>query len=309
VEVLGVRYPLIQSGMGGVAGPDLAVAVSAAGAAGCLGGYKLVGDDLTAALDELQRRTSTVVGVNLIPEVVGPDTLRRQVEQVLARSNQRLFLFLFGLPEPEILRLIHDAGRVAVVQVGTVADARCAAEYTPVIVAQGEEAGGHLLGTLPRDELVTAIRADLPDVCVVAAGGIGAAEDAARARAAGADGVCAGTAFITAAESLAHPIFKSAVIGARGTDTVITNVYRIGWPGRRHRVLRTAATDNPAQRSQFIGRTQMAGRSYLVPRFSAAVPTETTTGAIAEMAQYCGLSCDGVTGPASAADLVARLAG
>jgi nitronate monooxygenase len=117
-----------------------------------------------------------------------------------------------------------------------------------------------------------------------------------------------GTAFVVAYESRAHPYFKTAVTTADEADTVITDVYEIGWPGRRHRVLATAVTRDAKQAKNFIGRTVVEGKPYLVPRFSAAVPTDATSGRIEEMAMYCGLSCGAVSYELSAADVVAEFA-
>ncbi|MFJ7330954.1 NAD(P)H-dependent flavin oxidoreductase [Streptomyces cyaneofuscatus] len=307
--VLGTQVSLLQSGMGGVAGAELACAVSNAGAAGCFGGYKLVGEALSAVLERLADGTDRPVGVNLIPEVVGPEELDRQVAQVLAETPDTVYVSLFGMPEDAVLERIAAAGRRTVVQVGTVEDGVHAAERGAVVVAQGIEAGGHLLGTSQRDALVAALRDRLPDACLVAAGGIGGPAEAGRALAAGADGVLLGTAFVVAHESRAHGHFKSAVTAADGSDTVITDVYEIGWPGRRHRVLATAVTADPGQPKKFIGRTVVEGKPYLVPRFSAAVPTEATSGRIEEMALYCGRSCTAVSAEAPAADVVAAYAG
>jgi nitronate monooxygenase len=305
---LGVDVSLLQSGMGGVAGADLACAVSNAGAAGCVGGYKLVGDALSAMLHRLTAGTDRPVGVNLIPEVVGPEELVRQLEQVLDETPPRVYLSLFGMPSDAVFDRIAATGRHLVVQIGTVADGVQAAERGAVVVAQGIEAGGHLLGESNRDELVATLREHLPGACIVAAGGIGSPADAGRAVAAGADGVLLGTAFVVAHESRAHPYFKAAVTAAAETDTVISDVYEIGWPGRRHRVLATAVTGNPKQAKNFIGRTVVEGKSYLVPRFSAAVPTDATSGRIEEMAMYCGLSCGSISSEVSAADVVAEYA-
>ncbi|MGW7595272.1 hypothetical protein, partial [Streptomyces rubiginosohelvolus] len=117
-----------------------------------------------------------------------------------------------------------------------------------------------------------------------------------------------GTAFVVAHESRAHARFKSAVTGADETDTVISDVYGIGWPGRRHRVLATTVTADPRQPAKFIGKTVVEGKPYLVPRFSAAVPTEATSGRIEEMALYCGRSCGAIFDEVSAADVVATFA-
>ncbi|MFB7372429.1 NAD(P)H-dependent flavin oxidoreductase [Streptomyces sp. NPDC056222] len=307
--VLGTEVSLLQSGMGGVAGAKLACAVSNAGAAGCVGGYKLVGDALSAVLERLVAGTDRPVGVNLIPEVVGPEELDRQVAQVLAETPQHVYVSLFGMPEDAVFERVSAAGRQTVVQVGTVEDGVHAAERGAVVVAQGIEAGGHLLGVSGRDELVTALRDRLPDACLVAAGGIGGPAEAERAVAAGADGILLGTAFVVAHESRAHGQFKSAVTEADASDTVITDVYEIGWPGRRHRVLATAVTADPRQPKKFIGRTMVEGKPYLVPRFSAAVPTDATSGRIDEMALYCGRSCTAVSAEAPAAEVVAAYAG
>ncbi|MBQ0826579.1 nitronate monooxygenase [Streptomyces tagetis] len=308
-DVLGARVALLQSGMGGVAGAELARAVSEAGAVGCAGGYKLTGDALSALLARLTAGTGRPVGVNLIPEVVGPDGLVRQVRQVLDETPDRVHLSFFGPPPDAVLERVGALGRAAVVQVGTVADGVRAAGLGAVVVAQGIEAGGHLLGTERRDDLVAALRERLPGAPLVAAGGIGSPAEAARAVARGADGVLLGTAFVVAHESRAHARFKAAVGAAAASDTVITDVYAIGWPGRRHRVLATAATAEPGRAATFIGRTVVEGRPYLVPRFSAAVPTDATTGRIEEMAMYCGLSCGAVSREAAAAEVVAAFAG
>jgi nitronate monooxygenase len=113
---------------------------------------------------------------------------------------------------------------------------------------------------------------------------------------------------VIAHESRAHPYFKAAVTAAGESDTVITDLYQIGWPGRRHRVLATSVTADPEQARKFIGRTVVEGKPYLVPRFSAAVPTDATSGRVEEMAMYCGLSCRAVSAQRSAADVVAEFA-
>jgi nitronate monooxygenase len=73
-------------------------------------------------------------------------------------------------------------------------------------------------------------------------------------------------------------------------------------------VLATAATADPGLPAKFIGRTVVEGKPYLVPRFSAAVPTEATSGRIEEMALYCGRSCSEINEEVSAADVVAAFA-
>ncbi|GAA3132348.1 hypothetical protein GCM10017687_55260 [Streptomyces echinatus] len=108
--VLGTDVSLLQSGMGGVAGSELACAVSDAGAAGCAGGYKLAGGALSAMLARLTSGTDRPVGVNLIPEVVGPDELDRQVAQVLDETPDRVHLSFFGMPHDAVFDRVTAAG-------------------------------------------------------------------------------------------------------------------------------------------------------------------------------------------------------
>ena len=82
---------------------------------------------------------------------------------------------------------------------------------------------------------------------------------------------------------------------------------------RRHDVARvrfcaTSATRDAKQARKFIGRTVVEGKPYLIPRFSAAAPTEATSGRIEEMAMYCGLSCGAISGGKPAAEIVADFA-
>ncbi|NIU63298.1 MAG: enoyl-[acyl-carrier-protein] reductase FabK, partial [Pseudomonas stutzeri] len=50
--MLGIEYPIIQAGMGGVAGAELTAAVSNAGGLGVIGGAMLMGDALR---DEIRK--------------------------------------------------------------------------------------------------------------------------------------------------------------------------------------------------------------------------------------------------------------
>src|SRR5258708_20043286 len=72
--LLGIEHPIIQSGMGRVAGPELAAEVSRAGGLGVLAGLNLAPDDLRAQIRRLRDLTSEPFGVNLWlhPDVESP---------------------------------------------------------------------------------------------------------------------------------------------------------------------------------------------------------------------------------------------
>ncbi|MFJ9566073.1 NAD(P)H-dependent flavin oxidoreductase [Streptomyces fuscichromogenes] len=306
---LPVAFPLVQAGMGGIATPQLAAAVSDAGALGTIALYKLSADSCRAAVLETATLTSRPFGVNVIPEVVGDPLLRAQVTAAAnAMPDDRpMVLNSYGLPPSWLASELEGSRFTLMVQVGTPADAARAADLgARTVVLQGTEAGGHLLGQLPLTELLTKTRALNPPVHLVAAGGIEDGRRLCELGELGAEGWLLGTAFVAARESGAHELYKTALIDADGAaDTVVSDRFEIGWPGRRHRVLRSTVTDSPSPLpSQFIAWTSVAGRRHPVPRGSAAVPTTETTGRIDEMARYAGQGCGAVRAVLPAADIV-----
>ncbi|MER7467824.1 nitronate monooxygenase [Streptomyces sp. NPDC097981] len=306
---LGLELPLLQAGMGAVAGPALCAEVSRAGAGGTLALYKEPPARAARLVREVAAATSRPFGVNVVPEVTGPAGCLDQLRAVLPELPRGGFVTSFGLPDAEAARAVRAAGHPLVVQVGTLTDAGTAlGQGAAVLVLQGTEAGGHLLGRQPVGLLLAAVRARHPHAVLAVAGGIATGKDLADAVARGADGAMAGTLFVPAAESTAHPEFKRRVVEAVADDTLITSLFDIGWPHRPHRVLRTAlttATDRAP--ATFIATTRVDGRKYPVPRYSAAAPGDVTTGRIEEMAMYCGRSCTRVTDRHPAAVTVARV--
>ena len=308
-QALNVKFPLLLAGMGGVAGPELVPTVSNAGVAGTLGLYKMPVDHIALILRETEQLTSAPYGANFVPEVLDESDLLARVQAVLTFSRPSVFLSFFGLPSPAVAAAVRAAGRKLVVQVGTVREASAAVELgTDVIVLQGIEAGGHLLGGQFTQALLEEVRVLLPSATIAVAGGVATGEEFARLSGLGADGICCGTLFIPTLESRAHPVYKQEVLRARARDTEITNLFDIGWPRRRHRVIRTPrVADGRCDPVAFIARTQVYGRPCLISRYSAAVPTVETTGAVEEMALYCGTSCHQIVdADASASAVVAR---
>src|ERR1700746_1117331 len=64
-DLLGVRYPIVQTGMGWVAGARLTAATSAAGGLGILASATMPYDQLKAAIHEVKDRTGNPFGVNV----------------------------------------------------------------------------------------------------------------------------------------------------------------------------------------------------------------------------------------------------
>ncbi|WP_424215882.1 NAD(P)H-dependent flavin oxidoreductase (plasmid) [Streptomyces sp. BI20] len=306
---LGLRLPLLQAGMGAVAGPELCAAVSRAGAGGTLALYKEPPACAARLTRAVAAATDRPFGVNVIPEVIGTTGCLDQLRAVLPELPPTAFVTSYGPLPPEAADTIRAAGHPLVVQVGTLPDAHTAlAHGATALVLQGVEAGGHLLGRHPAHHLLATVRAHHPHALLAVAGGVATGRDLARAVARGADGAMAGTLFVPTAESAAHPRFKERVLAAGAEDTLVTTLFDIGWPHRPHRVLRTPLTTAPDRApAAFIATTRVDGRDHPVPRYSAAAPGAATTGRVEEMAMYCGRSCARVTAPHPAAATVARI--
>src|SRR5437870_8173315 len=91
-RLLNIRHPVLQSGMGRVAGPDLAAEVSRAGGLGILAGLNLPPDDLWAQILRVRELTDAPFGVNLWlhPEVERPIDPARLPETDVAAVNATL---------------------------------------------------------------------------------------------------------------------------------------------------------------------------------------------------------------------------
>jgi len=285
-KLVGCTVPIQQAGMGAAAPPELAAAVSEAGAFGMLGAARggLNATTLAGMLDRTRKLTTRPFGVNFImrPGGVAARSPRQFIEQ--AASAARAVEFFYTDPNAEFVRIVHDHGALASWQVGSREEALAAAEAgCDLIVAQGIGAGGHVRGTVGLLDLLCEVLESVPEVPVLAAGGIGNGRAMAAALAAGADGVRVGTRFVAAEEAGVHPIYTEAVIAARAQDSVYTRTFHVGWPEAPHRVLRSSIDAAEAFQGEIIGKVvNLDGTQPAVPRFSTTVADRTATGEVGE---------------------------
>ena len=222
----------------------------------------------------------------------------------LAASRARLVEFFWVDPDPNLVARVHAGGALAGWQIGSVAEARQAADAgCDLIVAQGVEAGGHVRGSVGLLPLLDGVLAAVT-VPVLAAGGISTGRSMAAVLAAGAAGVRVGTRFLATPESGAHPDYIAALLAAGGEATVLTTQFGVGWPAAPHRVLAGALDAAQAHRAEVVATTR-AGRP--VPRWSSQTPSTEVTGDVAAMALYAGQGVGQVTGTIPAAEVVATL--
>lgn len=218
-ERLGIEHPVILAPMGVMAGGRLAAAVSEAGGLGLIGGG--YGD--SSWLDqEFSAAGNARVGCGFITWSLAKNPAL--LDQVLARHPAALMLS-FGSPTPFAAR-IKEFGVPMICQVQSMVHARVAVDAgADVIVAQGNEAGGHS-GARSTFTLVSEISDFLasasPNTVLVAGGGVSDGRSLAAALMLGADGVLVGTRMIASAESAAPQGFKSAIVSADGDSTIKT---------------------------------------------------------------------------------------
>lgn len=209
----------------GLAGHELAAAVSAAGGLGTIGilppGY------LRSEIAAGRRLTDGPLAVNLLL----PFARRAHFE---AASEADVVVTFWGKPERRTAKIwLHQcgSGEEAVAARDAGADA---------VIAQGVEAGGHVRGSVPAVELLARVRdAVADDYPVLSAGGIADAADVRTRLEAGAEAVVCGTRFLMAEESGAHPAYKARLVDAR--ETFVTELFGVGWPAP-HRVVPNHAT-------------------------------------------------------------------
>lgn len=223
---LGVELPVVQAGMGGgVAGSELAAAVSEAGGLGTLGmaGAGSLRRELAAA----RRLTPRPIAVNILLPFA-----RRSHWEVADEAD--CVVTFWGQPR-------RRTSAVWVHQCGSVEEARAAAAAgADAVIAQGVEAGGHVRGSTPALELLGQVRDAVGELPVLVAGGIAEAADVRRALEAGADAALCGTRFLLSDESRAHPDYKRRCLEAE--RTALTELFGVGWPAP-HRVVANAATE------------------------------------------------------------------
>ncbi len=304
-ELVGCPVPIQQAPMGAVSSPDLAVAVADAGGVGTVSALGVPADAFLRRVDDMRRRTGGVLSVNVLLEDTDEDVV------VAAAERVRVVDFFWFEPSPRLVELVHRAGALAGWQIGSVEEARAAADAgCDLVTAQGREAGGHVRGNRPLLPLLREVLDAVP-IPVLAAGGIADAGAVAAVLAAGADGVRIGTRFVAATESAAHSGYQQALVEATGDCTVISDAFARNCPlcasRPRHRVLRSAVDRVSALDRDVVGTLTAGGRRTPIPRGAGLPPVTAVDGDVAAMALYAGVGVGAVTAVRPAADLIGEL--
>lgn len=229
----GIRYPLVQTGMGWVAGPRLVSAAANAGALGVLASATMPADRLRSAVREVKERTDAPFGVNIRADAGDAH------ERVRIIIDEGVKVASFALaPSRELITQLKDAGVVVIPSVGAKRHAeKVAAWDVDAVQVQGGEGGGHT-GNIATTVLLPQV-VDAVDIPVIAAGGFHDGRGLAAALAYGAAGIAMGTRFLLTSDSTVPDAVKARYLAAAVQDVTVTTKV----DGLPHRMLRTELVD------------------------------------------------------------------
>jgi nitronate monooxygenase len=266
-----LRIPVIAAPMaGGPSTPELVAAVASAGGFGFLAAGYLAPDALAKQITSTRELSSEPFGVNVfVPggkSDVDIEAYRAQLAieaqkygteageptwnddhydakiDLLVAERVPVVSFTFGLPKPQDVTRLHDAGAFLVVTVTNPDEARqAAATGVDGLCVQGFESGGHRGlftddGTSPAGGetygLLAALRliASAVELPLVAAGGIVHGRDLAAVLAGGAVAAQCGSAFLRSPEA-GTPATQRTALAAGGRSTTFTRAFS-GRPAR-----------------------------------------------------------------------------
>lgn len=235
-KLVGVEHPVVQTGMGWVAGARLVSATANAGGLGILASATMTLDELATAIGKVKAVTDKPFGVNIRADATDAGD---RIE-LMIREGVRVASFALA-PKPELISRLKEAGAVVIPSVGAAKHARKVAAWgADAVIVQGGEGGGHtgpVATTLLLPSVLDALRGK--DIPVIAAGGFFDGRGLAAALCYGAAGVAMGTRFLLTRDSTVPEAVKRRYLDAALNGTVVTT--RVD--GMPHRVLRTGLVE------------------------------------------------------------------
>ena len=234
-DLVGIEYPIVQTGMGWVAGPKLVSATANAGALGILASATMDFAQTKASIAEVKSRTVKPFGVNLRADSADVN------DRISLMIDEGVKVASFAqAPKPDLIARLKDAGLVVIPSIGAKRHAEKVLEWgVDAVLVQGGEGGGHT-GAVPTTillpQVVDAVQGRVP---VIAAGGFFDGRGLVAALAYGASGIAMGTRFLLTSDSSVPQAVKGYYLGKGVLDTVVS----VQVDGVPHRVLRTELVD------------------------------------------------------------------
>jgi NAD(P)H-dependent flavin oxidoreductase YrpB (nitropropane dioxygenase family) len=219
-DLVGVRHPVVQTGMGWVSGPRLVSGTANAGGLGILAGATMSVEELERAILDVKGRTDQPFGVNLRADA--GDAGERC--DLLIEHGVKVASFALA-PKPELISKLKEHGLVVMPSIG-------AAKHAVKVAGWGADA---VPTTLLLPAVLDALHGSGADIPVVAAGGFFDGRGLAAALSYGAAAVGMGTRFLLTRDSAVPDAVKQLYLDTDLTGTVVTAKV----DGMPHRMLRT----------------------------------------------------------------------
>jgi NAD(P)H-dependent flavin oxidoreductase YrpB (nitropropane dioxygenase family) len=261
-DLVGVRHPVVQTGMGWVAGPRLVSGTANAGGLGILASATMTLEELEKAIVEVKARTDNPFGVNLRADAGDAgDRCRLLIDHGVKVASFAL------APKPELIATLKEHDIVVIPSIGAAKHAKKVASWgADAVMIQGGEGGGHT-GNVPTTLLLPTVL-DAVDIPVIAAGGFFDGRGLAAALSYGAAGVGMGTRFLLTQDSTVPDAVKQLYLDADLNGTVVTAKV----DGMPHRMLRTDLVESVEESSMIrrlgptarrtLGFKKMSGMSW-----------------------------------------------
>lgn len=221
-ELFGIKYPIIQGGMGWLGLAELVAAVSDAGGLGILGSATHPNPEiLREEIHKVRKLTDKPFGVNIVMLPALRELPNDGFVQVICEEGVPIVETAAGRPG-KYIDILKRANVKIMHKVGSVQHALNAQRlgYDAVEVVGFESAGYPLPDDITLWNLVPRI-VDALQIPVSSAGGTADFRQFTAALALGADAVTCGTIFMATEECVAHPNLKQRLIDASECDTVM----------------------------------------------------------------------------------------
>jgi enoyl-[acyl-carrier protein] reductase II len=235
-ELFGVKYPILNAGMGRVALPNMVAAVSNAGGLGVLGAGSSPPDVTRQMIREVRAMTDKPFGVNC------PLALPNGTDNCKVALEEKVPVINYSMGKGDwVCKAAHAyGGKVMASVTDTKFAQRAQAHGCDAVIAAGYEAAGHA-GSVTTFTLVPRL-AEVLKIPVIAAGGVATGRQIAAALALGAGGVSMGTRFWTTQEGPMHDNWKKKAVELDVEGTIISDRFD-GIPCRQ---MRTVAAERMA---------------------------------------------------------------
>lgn len=226
-DLLGCRYPIVQTAMGWVAGSSLVAATTNAGGFGFLAGATIAPERIESEILRVKELTGDrPFGLNF--HMFQPNA--QQLLDLAVKHRVRAVSYGRG-PDKKVIGRLRDAGIVCMPTVGALKHAQKAIEMgANVITIQGGEGGGHT-GSVPTTVLLPQV-VDAVQVPVVAAGGFYDGRGLLAALAYGAQGIAMGTRFLMTTDSEVPLATLERYVQAKDAEKIAVSYLVDGMPQR-----------------------------------------------------------------------------